>query len=67
MILIPEFKERRKSLFSAFFQAFAVIECIKGNEPKKLLIFLKKGVDKEKKKCYYNQAVERRQGTLRTE
>jgi hypothetical protein len=67
LILIPEFKERRKPLFSAFFQAFAVIECIKGNEPKKLLIFLKKGVDKGKKKCYYNQVVERRQGTLRTE
>ena len=49
MILIPEFKERRKPLFSAFFQAFAVIECIKGNEPKKLLIFLKKVLTMEKR------------------
>ncbi len=49
MILIPEFKERRKPLFSAFFQAFAVIECIKGNEPKKLLIFLKKVLTKKKR------------------
>jgi hypothetical protein len=67
LILIPEFKERRKPLFSAFFQAFAVIESIKSNDSKKLLIFLKKGVDKGKKKCYYNQVVDRRQGTLRTE
>ena len=49
MILIPEFKERRKPLFSSFCQAFAVIECIKGNEPKKLLIFLKKVLTKEKR------------------
>ena len=49
MILVPEFKERRKPLFSAFFQAFAAIECIKGNEPKKLLIFLKKVLTKKKR------------------
>ena len=42
MILIPEFKERRKPLFSAFFQAFAVIESIKGNEPKKTFDFFEK-------------------------
>ena len=57
MILIPEFKERRKPLFSSFCQAFAVIESIKSNDSKKLLIFLKKGVDKGKKKCYHNQVV----------